>query len=155
LGSPRMRRADVRIIAASNLDLELAVGNGKVRQDLFYRLNIISVSLPPLCNRRDDIPLLANHFLGKYAQEAHQRVTGFSPEALHLLMVQAWPGNVRELEHVIQRAVVLCEGEIIKARDLVLSNTQLDLNRESLQEAKAKEIARFEKNYIQAVLLIC
>ncbi|HSQ22781.1 MAG TPA: sigma 54-interacting transcriptional regulator, partial [Pyrinomonadaceae bacterium] len=155
LGSPRMRRANVRIIAASNLDLELAVGNGKVRQDLFYRLNIISVSLPPLCNRRDDIPLLANHFLAKYAQEGRQELTGFSPEALHLLMVQAWPGNVRELEHVIQRALILCKGQILQASDLLLSNSRLELNRESLREAKAKEIARFEKNYIQAVLSIC
>ena len=155
LGSAQMRRADVRIIAASNIDLELAVGNGKVRQDLFYRLNIISVSMPALCNRRDDIPLLANHFFAKYAQEGRHGLTGFSTEALHLLMVQPWPGNVRELEHVIQRAVVLCEGEVIQTSDLLLSNSQLAPNRESLQEAKAKEIARFEKNYIQAVLSIC
>ena len=155
LGSTKMRRADVRIIAASNLDLESAVGNGKVRQDLFYRLNIISVSLPALCHRREDIPLLANHFLAKYSHESRHGVTGFSPEALHLLMVQPWPGNVRELEHVIQRAVVLCADRIIQTDDLLISNSQLGPNRESLQEAKAKEIARFEKNYIQAVLSIC
>ena len=155
LGSARMRRSDVRIIAASNLDLELAVGDGRVRQDLYYRLNIISVSLPLLRDRREDISLLANYFLAKYAQEGRQDVTGFSPDALHLLMIQSWPGNVRELEHVIQRAVVLCDGKTIQASDLLLSNSRLSLNQDSLREAKAKEIARFEKNYIQAVLSIC
>jgi two-component system, NtrC family, response regulator GlrR len=155
LGSARMRRADVRIIAASNLDLEEAVGNGKVRQDLFYRLNIISLTLPPLRERREDIPLLAHHFLAKYAQEAQRDVAGFSPDALHLLTIHGWPGNVRELEHAIERAIVLCAGETIQTSDLLLSNSQLDRRRESLQEAKAKEIARFEKNYIQGLLSIC
>ena len=141
LGSPTMRRANVRIIAASNLNLEEAVGNGKVRQDLFYRLNIISLSLPPLRDRREDIPLLAEHFLEKYSREMEKHKTGFSQEALHMLMVYGWPGNVRELEHAIERAIVLCESEIIEAGDLLLS--------------KAKEIARFEKNYIQGVLAAC
>jgi DNA-binding NtrC family response regulator len=155
LGSARMRRADVRIIAASNLNLEEAVGNGKVRQDLFYRLNIISLLLPPLRDRREDIPLLARHFLAKYARESERDVSDFSKEALQLLMVYGWPGNVRELEHAIERAIVLCEGSVIGAGDLLLSNTQLDERRESLQEAKAKEIARFEKNYILGVLAVC
>jgi two-component system, NtrC family, response regulator GlrR len=155
LGSARMRRADVRIIAASNLNLEEAVGDGKVRQDLFYRLNIISLTLPPLRDRREDIPPLARHFLAKYSREFDKQITDLSQEALHLLMVYGWPGNVRELEHAIERAIVLCDGEIIQAGDLVLSNSKLDGRRESLQEAKAKEIARFEKNYIQGVLSAC
>jgi DNA-binding NtrC family response regulator len=155
LGSARMRRADVRIIAASNLNLEEAVDNGKVRQDLFYRLNIISLLLPPLRDRREDIPLLARHFLTKYARESERDVSDISKEALQLLMVYGWPGNVRELEHAIERAIVLCEGNVIEAGDLLLSNSQLDDRRESLQEAKAKEIARFEKNYIHGVLSVC
>jgi DNA-binding NtrC family response regulator len=155
LGSPKMKQANVRVIAASNANLEEAVGHGKVRQDLFYRLNIISITLPPLRERKEDIPLLAHHFLAKYGRECEKEICGFSREALHLLMVYHWPGNVRELEHAIERACVLCVGRRIEVDDLLLSNTGLDRRRESLQEAKAKEIARFEKNYIQGVLSVC
>lgn len=155
LGSPKMRRADVRIIAASNINMPEAVDNGRVRQDLFYRLNIISLTLPPLRERREDIPLLAHHFLTIYSRESGRRVTDFSEEALHLLMVHPWPGNVRELEHVIERAVVLCQGETIQAKDVLVGNSVFDGHRESLQQAKAREIARFEKNYIQGVLAAC
>ncbi len=155
LGSPKMKQANVRVIAASNANLEEAVGHGKVRQDLFYRLNIISIALPPLRDRKEDIPLLAHHFLAKYARECEKEIGEFSQEALHLLMVYSWPGNVRELEHAIERAIVLCTGKKIEVGDLLLSNTDLDRRRESLQEAKAKEIARFEKNYILGVLSVC
>jgi two-component system, NtrC family, response regulator GlrR len=155
LGSARMKRANVRVIAASNLNLEEAVDTGKVRQDLFYRLNIISLTLPPLRDRREDIPLLAKHFLEKYSREFESNVTGFSSDALDLLMIHNWPGNVRELEHAVERAIVLCDNELIEAGDLVLSNAQLDGRRESLREAKAREIARFEKSYIQGVLSVC
>lgn len=155
LGSPKMKQANVRVIAASNANLEEAVGHGKVRQDLFYRLNIISVTLPPLRERNEDITLLAHHFLAKYARECEKDIGGFSREALHLLTIYQWPGNVRELEHAIERATVLCNGKRIDIDDLLLSNTGLDRRRESLQEAKAKEIARFEKNYIQGVLSVC
>ena len=155
LGSPKMKQANVRVIAASNANLEEAVGHGKVRQDLFYRLNIISVTLPPLRERNEDITLLAQHFLAKYARECEKDICGFSREALHLLTVYQWPGNVRELEHAIERATVLCNGKRIEVDNLLLSNTGLDRRRESLQEAKAKEIARFEKNYIQGVLSVC
>jgi DNA-binding NtrC family response regulator len=155
LGSARMKQANVRVIAASNANLEEAVGHGRVRQDLFYRLNIISIALPPLRERREDIPLLAQHFLAKYARECEKDIRGFSREALHLLMVYRWPGNVRELEHAIERAIVLCTGNRIEVGDLLLSSADLDRRRESLQEAKAREIARFEKSYIQGVLSVC
>jgi len=155
LGSSRMRQANVRIIAASNLDLQEAVGNGKVRQDLFYRLNVISLALPPLRERREDIPLLAGHFLEKYSREFNRDITDFAPDALNSLMTYSWPGNVRELEHVIERAMVLCEGPIIHNSDLVISNSLSFIGGESLQQAKAKEIARFEKNYIQGLLHAC
>jgi DNA-binding NtrC family response regulator len=154
LGSPKMRHANVRVIAASNINLPEAVDNGRVRQDLFYRLNIISLTLPPLRERREDITLLARHFLARYSRESGKRVTNFSEEALHLLLVHLWPGNVRELEHVIERAVVLCQGEIIQASDVLVTHSPFEA-RESLQQAKAREIARFEKNYIQGVLAAC
>src|SRR5215213_6965753 len=155
LGSPKMRRADVRIIAASNVNLEEAVANGKVRQDLYYRLNIISLILPPLRERREDIPLLARHFLERYASEVDKEVLDFTAEALQLLMVHNWPGNVRELEHVIERAVVLCEGSVLQPHDLVISPAVRDGAEQSLQEAKAKVIARFERDYIQGLLSAC
>jgi DNA-binding NtrC family response regulator len=154
LGSPKMRRADVRVIAASNANLPEAVVSGRVRQDLFYRLNIISLTLPPLRERCDDIPLLVRHFLIKYTRESQKQVSHVSEEALQLLMMHRWPGNVRELEHVIERAVVLCQTEVIQSSDVLLSNSALSDRCESLQEAKAKEIARFEKSYIQGVLSI-
>lgn len=155
LGSARMRRADVRVVAASNLNLEEAVDTGKVRQDLFYRLNIISLTLPPLRDRREDIPLLARHFLAKYSREFDNPVHDFSDEAMDLLMVYGWPGNVRELEHAVERAIVLSKKPMIQATDIVLSNHALAGKRESLREAKAKEIERFERNYIQGVLSAC
>jgi DNA-binding NtrC family response regulator len=145
----------VRITAASNLNLEEAVANGKVRQDLYYRLNIISLILPPLRERREDIPLLARHFLERYASELDKDVFDFSAEALQLLMLHNWPGNVRELEHVIERAVVLCEGKILQPHDLVISPAGREGGEQSLQEAKAKVIARFERDYIQGLLSAC
>lgn len=154
LGSTKMRRADVRIIAASNLDLKEAVDNGTIRQDLFYRLNIISLTLPPLRDRREDIPLLTRHFLAKYSTEFDKETAELSRDALDLLMVHSWPGNVRELEHVIERAVALCEGSTIRGSDLVIASQAVG-RPESLQEAKAREIARFEKNYIQGLLSAC
>jgi len=155
LGSAKVRRADVRIIAASNLNLEEAVGTGKVRQDLFYRLNIISLLLPPLRDRREDIALLSRHFLHKYSAEFDKEVEDLSDEALNKLMVHNWPGNVRELEHVIERAIVMCEGPRIQMTDIVLSTTEAQPPQQSLQEAKAQEIARFERNYIQGLLSAC
>ena len=152
LGSSRRRRADVRIIAASNLNLEEAVGNGKIRQDLFYRLNIISLSLPPLRERREDIPLLARHFLAKYCREFNKKKMDFDPEVLQQLMVYSWPGNVRELEHVIERALALCEKSVLRCDDLALPGSASAGQQQSLQEAKAKEIARFEKDYIHGLL---
>ena len=154
LGSSKMRRANVRVVAASNLNLEEAVGNGKLRQDLFYRLNIISLTLPALRERGEDIPILARHFLEKYSREFEKRIPELSPDALRMLMVYPWPGNVRELEHVIERAMVMCETDVIADTDLVISANQQG-RVESLQEAKAKEIARFEKNYIQGLLSAC
>jgi two-component system, NtrC family, response regulator GlrR len=155
LGSTRLRKADVRIIAASNLNLEMAIQNGKMRQDLFYRLNVISLTLPPLRERREDIPLLARYFVARYSAEFAKELTGIAADAMHVLTTYGWPGNVRQLQHVIERATVMTEGSQLVIKDLDIPSSQ-DFDRcESLREAKAKEIAKFEKNYIQGLLSVC
>src|SRR4051812_26905785 len=113
LGGVSEVQVDVRIIAATNVDLKALVKEGKFREDLYYRLNVISVNLPPLRNRREDIPLLVEFFLDKFAQENERVVHQMSPEALRCLMDYNWPGNVRELENVMERAVVLSSGSYI------------------------------------------
>ncbi|HEY6139765.1 MAG TPA: sigma-54 dependent transcriptional regulator [Thermoanaerobaculia bacterium] len=113
LGSVETIKVDVRIIAATNADLTKLMADGRFREDLFYRLNVITVSLPPLRRRREDIPLLTAHFLEKYAEENKRRVKELTPEAMRILMDHSWPGNVRELENTIERAVVLCTSERI------------------------------------------
>jgi two-component system response regulator PilR (NtrC family) len=102
--------ADVRVIAATNLDLRQMMEEGKFREDLFHRLNVISIPLPPLRDRKDDIPLLVHHFLGKYGDENRKPDIELTPDAMDLLTEYDWPGNVRELENVLERAVVLTPG---------------------------------------------
>ncbi|MDP2848798.1 MAG: sigma-54 dependent transcriptional regulator [Humidesulfovibrio sp.] len=109
---------DIRIVAATNRDLVKAVAEGIFREDLFYRLNVVSIHLPPLRERREDIPFLASHFLDKFAKENTRDMKGFSPSAMDYLSAYEWPGNVRQLENVIERCVVLSSGEIIGAEDL-------------------------------------
>ncbi|HYU27147.1 MAG TPA: sigma-54 dependent transcriptional regulator, partial [Thermoanaerobaculia bacterium] len=113
LGSVDTIKVDVRIIAATNANLAKLMEESKFREDLFYRLNVITVSLPPLRRRREDIPLLTAHFLDKYAEENKRKVKEITPEAMRILMDSSWPGNVRELENTIERAVVLCTSERI------------------------------------------
>src|SRR5467141_3955785 len=110
LGGIQEIQVDVRIIAATNVDLRQLVREGRFREDLFYRLNVISIELPPLRQRKEDIPLLVDFFLKKYAEENDRPVRNITPEALRPLMSYSWPGNVRELENVIERAVVLSSG---------------------------------------------
>jgi DNA-binding NtrC family response regulator len=110
LGGVHEIQVDVRIIAATNVDLKQLVREGKFREDLFYRLNVITIDLPPLRQRKEDIPLLVEHFLHKYCEENARPMLRVSPEALRPLLVYSWPGNVRELENVIERAVVLSAG---------------------------------------------
>jgi DNA-binding NtrC family response regulator len=113
LGGVQEMQVDVRIIAATNVDLKKAVQEGRFREDLFYRLNVISLELPPLRNRREDIPLLVEHFVKKFCAENGKNLRQLSPEALRVLMDYDWPGNVRELENVVERAVVLSSGNVI------------------------------------------
>jgi DNA-binding NtrC family response regulator len=113
LGGVETIKVDVRVVAATNVDLRRAVEEGRFREDLYYRLNVIAIQLPPLRQRKEDIPALVQHFVEKYAQENEKTVAGVSPEAMQFLMDYDWPGNVRELENVIERGVVLSTGPTI------------------------------------------
>jgi len=120
VGGDKPIKVDVRIIAATNADLEGYVEKGQFRRDLFYRLNVIRIFLPPLRERTDDIPLLASHFLSIHNKKNRKTVEGISREALNKLMSYTWPGNIRELENVIERAVILCKGKVIEPEDIPL-----------------------------------
>jgi two-component system response regulator PilR (NtrC family) len=113
VGDTRDIKTDVRLIAASNRDLEEAVAEGILREDLFYRLNVIPIQLPPLRERREDIPLLVAHFLQKFSKELGKDVRGVTPEAMAVLERYRWPGNIRELENVLERAIVLGAGDML------------------------------------------
>jgi transcriptional regulator with PAS, ATPase and Fis domain len=118
LGSNQTLRTDVRVIAATHQNLEEAMKKGQFREDLYYRLNVISIFLPPLRERKEDIPLLIDYFLKKYSEANQKSISDISKEARTLLLRYPYPGNVRELENLIERAVVLCRGEVITTQDL-------------------------------------
>ena len=120
VGGTKPMQADLRIIAATNRDLDAAVKERRFREDLYYRLNVIRITLPPLRERKEDIPMLAHHFVAKYAAETKKPIQAITPEALRLLAVHSWPGNVRELANAIERAVVLCSGDRIGPDDLTV-----------------------------------
>src|SRR6478672_372190 len=115
LGAERVERSDVRIIAATNRDLRQMVADGRFQEDLFYRLNVIPIAIPPLRERREDIPALVEHFVAKHAQRAGKRIDGMGPGVLDALQAADWPGNVRELENTVERAVVLSPGSRVGA----------------------------------------
>jgi DNA-binding NtrC family response regulator len=120
LGSSRTIRADVRILSATNADLRAEVAAGRFRQDLLFRLNTIEIALPPLRERREDIPALAQHFLAAHARRYRKALAGFETAALDALLAHRWPGNVRELDHAVERAVLMATGDRIRAPDLAL-----------------------------------
>ena len=121
VGSNQTLSVDVRLIAATHRDLAEEVSAGRFRQDLYYRLNVVTIDMPPLRQRREDIPPLARYFLQRYAERNRKAVQGFTPQAMDLLIHYAWPGNIRELENAIERAVVLLTGEFISERELPLA----------------------------------
>ena len=120
VGSSRTRRVDVRVVSATNADLAADVAAGRFREDLLYRLNTVEIRLPPLRERRDDVPALAAHFLRAHAARYKKRLAGFAPDALQLLLSHPWPGNVRELGHAVERAVLMASGDAVRAADLAL-----------------------------------
>ena len=118
VGGNELIKVDVRVVSATNKDIKKAIADGQFREDLYYRLNVVTIDLPPLRERKEDIPLLAQHFLKKFATENQKEITGFSPEANDFLLKYEWPGNVRELENAIERAVILAKNSYIEVADL-------------------------------------
>lgn len=155
LGSNKVCRANVRIIAATNADCEEAVKSGRLRRDLYYRLDVIRLALPSLRERGEDVLLLARHFLVKQAAQLNKQIAGFSPTAIRKLYFYEWPGNVRELEHIIMRAVVLSDHKIIQAEDITLLEKEDAALSESFQDAKDRIVSEFERTYIRSLLLSC
>ncbi len=153
LGSSTLHKSDVRIIAAANADLSEALRNGRLRRDLFYRLDIMRLILPPLKRRGDDITLLAQHFLSKYAMVFGKNVASFAADAMRQLLLHDWPGNVRELENTIQRAVILSQHEVIQPSDVILDHPYPEtVSPRSFNEMKREIVSRFERSYIRDLL---
>jgi len=161
LGSNDVRRIDVRIVAATSVDLRELVGAGKFREDLFYRLQVVKVAVPPLRERQDDVPVLATLFLRKYATRLGREVRRLSVEAVTELQHRPWPGNVRELENVIERAVAVAASDAVRVEDLPAPEPTAggegvsrlpDLTLLSFREAKAVAIRSFERDYVTALL---
>jgi two-component system response regulator AtoC len=151
VGSQKRIKLDIRIIASSNRDLEEAIKAGSFREDLFYRLSVIPIHLPPLRERTGDIPLLTEHFLGKYSEKGNREVTGISPKAMKLLEAYSWPGNVRELEHTVERIVILEDGEVIQPEHLPSFITQRQGEFQVFSEENYT-LEELEKRYIQFIL---
>jgi len=170
VGESAQRKVDVRVIAATNVDLLSSVDDGSFRNDLYYRLNVIPLQLPPLRKRKSDIPLLAKHFLAKYSERSSKELQDFEPEVMTAFVEYDWPGNVRELENVIEAAVVLAKGYSVKLQDLSTSFRKqagnsvamsippppppghgVDLGL-SFADAKKKAVRRFELEYVSGLL---
>ncbi len=160
VGDTRTVKVDVRIVAATSKDLEREVRKGNFRNDLFYRINVLRISLPPLRERREDIPLLVDFFIQRFNSRLGTKIKGVSPDAMQILMDYPWPGNVRELENVLERTMVLCEGDVIQKEDLppymlenlvVEDNIQkLDIDDSVLSIKKCSRV--LEKKLIQRAL---
>jgi two-component system nitrogen regulation response regulator GlnG len=157
VGGRDILKADVRILAATNQDLEKSVREKRFREDLYFRLKVIPIHLPPLRERREDMPALATHFLRQHASRYRKKVTGFDAAALRMLSEHSWPGNVRELDHAVERAVLMTSGPEIKAQDLGLKpagDSPSRLDEMSLEEVEAflikKALARFDGNVSRA-----
>ncbi len=155
VGGNRTLRADVRVVAATNRDVERAVASGVLREDLYYRLNVIHLQVPPLAERPEDVPLLAAHFLERYARKNHRAVRGFTAEALAALSAHTWPGNVRELENAVERAVVLCRGELVDVDDLPPAVRDARGGRAVLSFEVGTPLKAVERAMIEATLQAC
>jgi len=152
VGGMESTRVDVRVIAAANQPLEPLVKDGKFREDLYDRLNVVSITLPPLRERKEDIPLLANHFLQKFSEENHKNISHISPEALEILLQYSWPGNVRELEHTIERAVILSTHPIVLPEDFPRKMVEEIKRTEILPPEGSLSLREVEKRHVLRVL---
>ncbi|MDD2853171.1 MAG: sigma 54-interacting transcriptional regulator [Desulfuromonadaceae bacterium] len=149
LGSPRTIKTDVRIIAASNRNLAEEVKTGKFREDLFYRLNVFPITMPPLRQRMGDIPLLVNHFIARFNKKIGKQIKSVSKDTLNTLQEYHWPGNVRELESVIERAVIISQGDTLQ----VLDSFDMPRKPEVSENGGAKALAEMERDHIMQILL--
>lgn len=160
VGSVTTHKADLRFIAATNHDLKADIETKRFREDLYYRLNVIRFDLPPLKERREDIPLLCYHFLEKYSRLNQKAIRDISPSALQTLMTLDFPGNVRELENIIERAVIFCRGDILRTPDLFLEHSHKPLFAElspeiaqlPFKEAKERMLDIFHRQYVEVLL---
>ncbi len=150
LGGQRRVEVDVRVIAASNRDLQAEIAAGRFREDLYYRLNVVPIRVPPLRERREDIPLLANHFLGQLAQKYQRTITGFAPEAIEILVSAPWPGNVRQLYNVVEQSVALATTPLIPASLVQQAIQHQQTEFASFEDARRK----FERDYLAQILRI-
>jgi len=160
VGSLATKKADIRFVAATNHNLKTEINEKRFREDLYYRLNVVHIELPPLKERSKDIPLLSYHFLKKYARINQKDVQEISPEAMQALVSREYPGNVRELENIIERGIIFCSSKTLTLKDLQLESEEdvfypalgEDLRQLSFKEAKEKMINRFHNQYIMALL---
>jgi len=151
VGSSQVIKVDVRIIAATNKDLQETVKAGTFREDMFYRLSVVPITLTPLRERRDDISLLANHFLDKYNKKRGKNIKAISDQAMKALVEYDWPGNVRELENAIERAVVLTENNMVKPSDLLYYGLTVQIPSES-DASQTQRLVDVEKEHIVKTL---
>jgi len=156
VGGEETLAVDVRVLAATNRDLHRRVEAGEFREDLYYRLNVVALEIPPLRDRRDDIPLLAQHFLNKFAEKNRKDVKGFTPRAMDLLLKYDWPGNVRELENAVERAVILLAGEHVTEKQLPMTITRVSADEppvpSRLDLTQTRPLEEIEKDAILAAL---
>jgi len=151
LGSQKTVKVDIRIVSASNNDIEKEIESGTFRRDLFYRIHVIPIRMPPLRERKEDIPLLVQHFLEKSAAKMNNKIKNITPQALKKIMIYSWPGNVRELENVIECAVVVAKGDVIDEDMLIVANQKIDESTfRSFKESKED----FELNYLLELMKI-
>jgi transcriptional regulator with PAS, ATPase and Fis domain len=154
LGDTSSYPIDVRIISTTNREMSKLIREGRFREDLYYRLKVIDIELPPLRNRKEDIPLIIQHFITKFNQNLKKNISGISEDALKLLLNYGWPGNVRELENVIERAITLTQGEVISPEDLptpMAHEEDKDSTGKALREQYT--VDQLEKEYIKKVLI--
>jgi len=152
LGGNRTIKVDVRIVAATNINLEAAIKEGRFREDLFYRLNVVNIMVPALRERVEDIVPLAEHFIKRFARELRRKVTGFSAEAVKALQEYRWPGNVRELENSIERAVLMCEGDVVRPADLTLLDREHSIGMTPALAADLLNLEALEKTALLEAL---